>query len=193
MCSRAPLRPHPTNHSRHCGQRWLSGESTHTGNSVCFAVPQSLASLSLSLLLPSLFSFSCLFIQASLSWPIDHPGASLLPSASIQVFWIFVPQDIKLLLLSLSPLCEFCPHYSLPPYVGFFSSTCVKGVLKLCPLCVCAVCPLPRSVWWRGGRVAQVCLLTSGRCSYPLRSIFFIYVHNLAINVSSKMSILWFY
>lgn len=100
-------------------------------------------SLHLSLLPPSFLSPPFSFHSG-----FSVLGPLLLPLLSFQMFWI---QEIQ-------PLILYPPHpLSLSPFGAcFLSPTCVNGVLELCLLSVCVVCPLPRSPRWRGSCAAQV-------------------------------------
>ncbi len=77
----------------------------------------------------------------SLHWLLEpHSrcfGSGSLSSRSLSS-WLSL-SFLLMCMLSLSPS---------PLYICFLSQVCVNGVLELCLLWVCAVCPLPRSPWW---------------------------------------------
>lgn len=156
--------------------------------------------ISLSLLcLPSFSSLSSLCTRASLFWTIDHPGSYLSPS------WLSVPHSrcfgsgsLSCRRFSLSPLSLHCVHVAhvslcLSPVCLFHFSYLCEWCAWAFASCVCVVCPLSRSLWWKKGGVAEVLSLV---CTWKLLDIswyiYVIHVFNLSI-LFGPVSILYTY
>lgn len=125
-----------------------------------------------------------------LYWTIGGPGNSLSFLAictSFQMFWIFVLQETLSSCLSL-PCVHIVPVcLSLCVFVSFLLSVWIVW-FQVSLECVCVVCPLSKSSWWRRvDHVAQVCLMVPESCptssqiiwAYDRMNIFFICLQSI--------------